>query len=148
MTTETRAPQDVVGWLDYYLVKKAPAQLPDEAKEWIVRYGPFITIVLLLIAVPTLLFALGVGATYMPFAGIGYATGFTYLAVGTLAEMGLMAAALPGLFERRMTGWRLMFYSALVSLGVSLLRGAIVGGLAGGLISLYILFQIRSLYKA
>ena len=125
MTTQTKAPpQDLVGWLDYYLVQKAPVQLPDQAKEWIVRYGPVITVVLLLIALPTLLFALG-----------------------TLVEMLLMTAALPGLFQRRMAGWRLMFYSSLVGLAVSLLHGAIVGGLVGALVSLYVLFQVRLLYK-
>jgi len=148
MTTQTKAPpQDLVGWLDYYLVQKAPVQLPDQAKEWIVRYGPVITVVLLLIALPTLLFALGIGAAFVPFGAVGYAAGFTYLALGTLVEMLLMTAALPGLFQRRMAGWRLMFYSSLVGLAVSLLHGAIVGGLVGALVSLYVLFQVRLLYK-
>jgi len=45
-----------------------------------------------------------------------------------------------------MGGWRLLFYSQLVSLAYSLLSRNIVSGLIVGLISLYILFQVRPLY--
>ena len=44
-----------------------------------------------------------------------------------------------------MAGWRLLFYSQLVSIAYSVLSGSIVGGLLFGLISLYILFQVRPL---
>jgi len=67
--TEDRdqAPKDLIGFLDFYFVKKAPVQLPDNAKEAIVKYGPWIAIVLLVLAVPPLLFVLGLGALVMPF---------------------------------------------------------------------------------
>lgn len=149
MTTKTtEAPKDLLGFLDYYLVEKAPFQIPDNAKEWIVQYGPWIALVLMLFSLPALLFALGVGATLMPFGGVGYATGFTYYALAAVIQIALTLAALPGLFARRMTGWQLLFYATLVSLVFSLLSGSIVGGIIGAVISLYILFQVRPLYKA
>ncbi len=46
-----------------------------------------------------------------------------------------------------MSAWTLLFYSQLVGVVSSLLSGSIVGGLIGGLIGLYILFQVRPLYK-
>ena len=56
--------------------------------------------------------------------------------------------ALPGLFARKMSGWTLLFYSRLVSIVARALAGAIVSALVVGVISLYVLFQVRSLYKA
>jgi hypothetical protein len=38
-------------------------------------------------------------------------------------------------------------YAELLSIVYSLLSGSIVGALIGGLIGLYILFQIRGLYR-
>jgi hypothetical protein len=145
-TPTTEAPKDLIGFLDFYLVKKAPFQLPDGAKEWIVQFGPWITVVLLILTLPLLLVALGLGTLLMPFGGVGYASGFGILTLFVVVEIGLMIAALPGLFNRKLGGWRLLFYSQLVSLVYSLLSGNIISGLIVGLISLYILFQVRPLY--
>jgi hypothetical protein len=146
MTQTEQAPKDLVGFLDFYLVKKAPVQLPDNAKEWIVKFGPWIALVLLVLTLPPLLIALGIGTVLIPFSGVYYATGFTYLAILLLVQVGLMIAALPGLFARTMGGWQLLFYAQLVGLASSLLHGSIVGGMLGALIGLYILFQVRPLY--
>ncbi len=146
-TPTTEAPKDLIGFLDLYLVKKAPFQIPDAGREWIVKFGPWITLVLLILTLPLLLVALGIGAIFMPFGGIGYATGFGFLTLFVIAEIGLMIAALPGLFNRTMAGWRLLFYAQLVSIVHSLLSGSVVGGLLFGVIALYVLFQVRPLYR-
>jgi hypothetical protein len=146
-TTPADPPKDLIGFLDFYLVKKAPIQIPDAGREWIVKFGPWITVVLLILTLPILLFALGLGTIFIPFGGVGYARGFGFLTLVIIAEIGLMIAALPGLFARKMSGWTLLFYSKLVSIVFSLLSGSIVGGLLMGLISLYILFQVRPLYR-
>ena len=140
-------PKDLIGFLDFYLVKKAPIQVPEGGREWIVKVGPWITIVLLILTLPLLLVAFGIGAVYVPFGGVGYATGFGVLTIFVIVEIGLMIAALPGLFARTMAGWRLLFYSQLVGIVHSVLSGNIVGGLLFGLIGLYILFQVRTLYR-
>ena len=149
MTPPTAAaPKDLVGFLDFYLVKQAPFQIPDGGREWIVKFGPWITVVLLILTLPILLFALGLGAIFIPFGRIGYASGFGFLTLFVIVEVGLMIAALPGLFARKMAGWRLLFYSQLVSIVYNVLTGNIVGGLLFGLIGLYILFQVRTKYHA
>ncbi len=149
MTADTgQAPKDLIGFLDFYLVQKAPFQIPENGKEWIVKYGPWITIVLLILSLPPLLLVLGLGAALVPFGGVGYATGFTYLTIVLLAELGLMVAALPGLFARKMSGWRLLFYAQIASFLFSLLSGAILGAILGAVIAMYILFQVRARYKA
>ena len=147
-TTPVEPPKDLIGFLDFYLVKKAPFQIPDGGREWIVKFGPWITVVLLILTLPLLLVALGIGAVFMPWGGVGYATGFGFLTLVVIVELGLMIAALPGLFARKMSGWQLLFYSQLVSIVYNLLTGSIVGGLLFGLIALYILFQVRPLYRA
>jgi hypothetical protein len=147
MADTDQAPKDLIGFLDYYLVQKAPFQIPPAGREWIVKYGPWITLVLLIISLPAILLILGIGTAIMPFGGIAYGTGFGTAALFLLVQTGLTAAALPGLFARKMSGWNLLFYGRLVGAVGSLLVGAILGALVGLVISLYILFQVRSLYK-
>ena len=146
--TGVEPPKDLIGFLDFYLVKKAPFQIPDAGRELIVKFGPWITVVLLILLLPLLLVALGLGAVFMPFGGVGYAAGFGFLTIVVIIEIGLLIAALPGLFARKMSGWTLLFYSQLVGIVHSLLSGNIIGGLLMALIGLYILFQVRPLYHA
>ena len=145
-TPATRPPPDLIGFLDFYLVTRAPFQISDGGRQVIVRFGPWITVVLLILTLPLLLFALGLGTIYIPFGGIGYASRFGVLTIFVVVQVGLMIAALPGLFAKRMAGWRLLFYSQLIAIVYNTLSGNIVGGLLFGLIALYILFQIRTLY--
>ena len=139
-------PKDLVGFLDFYLVKKAPFQLPQPWKEAIVQWGPWIAVVLLIISLPGLLFLLGLGAILTPVGGLGYATSFGYLAIVLLVELGLTVAALPGLFARKMSGWNLLFYAQLVGFVFRLLSLNIIGALVSAVIGFYILFQVRPLY--
>jgi hypothetical protein len=142
-----QAPKDLIGFLDFYLVRKAPFQIPDSGREMIVKFGPWITVVLLILTLPLLLVAFGLGTVLIPFGGVGYASRFGVLTIFVIVEIGLMIAALPGLFARKMAGWRLLFYSQLVSIVYNVLSLNIVGGLLFGLIGLYILFQVRRLYS-
>jgi hypothetical protein len=146
MADSTAAPKDLIGFLDFYLVQKAPFQIPEEAREGIVKFGPWIILVLMVLAAPPLLVLLGIGTAFVPFAGVGYATGWTYTVVLLIIQLVLEIMALPGLFARRIAGWKLLFYSHVVRLIGSLLVGAIVGGLIGALIGFYILFQVRTKY--
>lgn len=143
-------PKDVMGFMEYYLVKKSPIQLPENVKAWIVKYGPWIDAVLLVMSLPFLLLALGISTVALPFIGVaapGVAAGIGLLWVITLAQFVLMAAALPGLFAQKKQGWMLVFYGEAVALVVGILQGNIIGALVGALIGFYILFQIKSYYK-
>jgi len=139
-------PKDLIGFLDFYLVKKAPFQLPDAWKEAIVQWGPWIMVVLLVLTLPLLLALLGLGAVFSPFGGVAAVSGFGIIAIGTIVQVGLSIASLPGLFNRKMAGWTMAFYARIAGLLTSLLSLNILGGLVSALIGLYILFQIRSKY--
>lgn len=141
----------LIGILDRFFVEKAPFQLPNGVREAIVRYAPWIAIVLLVLSLPALLLALGLSAAILPMAaaaGATHAGGFGLTAIVVIVELALDVLALPGLFARRMHGWRLIFYARLIAIVDSLLHGAFIVAIVGGVISLYILFQIRALYVA
>ncbi len=138
----------MMDFLNTYLVDKAPFQIPEAGKEWIVKFGPWIAVVLLILLLPPILLLLGIGAVFAPFGGVYYATGYSYIALVALVQAGLTVAALPGLFARKISGWTLLFYSRIIGIVTSLLLGNVVAALLGGLISLYILFQVRPLYHA
>lgn len=140
-------PKDLIGFLDYYLVKKAPFQLPANVKEGIAKFGPWISIILLVLLLPPILLIFGIGTILIPFAGPAYAATFSWLTLVTIVQIGLLIAALPGLFARKMHGWNLIFYSRILSLVSLLLSGLIVNAIIGALVSFYILFQVRSLYE-
>ncbi len=136
--------------LETYLVDKAPFQLPDGAREFIVKYGPWFALVMLILSLPMLLLAFGLGALVAPFAllgGVQAGVGFGFTMIFSVAMLVIEAIAIPGLFKRKLSAWRLMYYASLVG-GVQALVSFNLGGLVIGTgLSLYILFQIKSLYK-
>jgi hypothetical protein len=141
--------QQLENFFDTYLHKKAPFHLPPQAKEWIVKYGPWITLVLMIIAVPVILAALGMAAIFAPAAVVygGYKTDFMISGLFSLAALVLEAAALPGLFKRSIHGWRMVYYSCLVTAVGELISFNIIGLIIGLAISMYFLFEIKEYYK-
>jgi len=135
--------------LKVYLVDKAPG-LPAGVKEFIVKWGPWISLVLLVLALPALLFAFGLGTLVAPFAflggvqaGMNFGLGMIFSTIVLVIE----AIAIPGLLKRSMGAWKLMFYASLVSAVQALVSFNLGGLVIGTGLSLYVLFQIRSLYK-
>lgn len=135
--------------LNLYFGEKAPA-LPTQWKEAIVKFSPWISLILLVLTLPALLLLFGLGAFLVPFSyAAGYNEGFTYtvslliLAVTVVLE----AAAIPALFKRSRRGWLLIYYSVLITAVYNLVTMNLGGLILGTLLSLYILFQVRSYYK-
>lgn len=140
-------------WLDLYLGQKAP-RIPDNWRENIVKVAPWITLILLVIALPAMLFlftvALGLSAVSIPFAygaaGAHFGGMLIVTFVLTLVSLILEVLALPGLFHKQRKGWLFLFYSTLIG-GVLNIVSFHIGGLIGTVLGLYLLFQIRSYYK-
>jgi hypothetical protein len=136
-------------FLELYLVKKAPA-LPENIKEFIVKYGPYISLVMLILMAPAIIGVLGLSTVAMPFAymgGIRSGFNFSISTIFMIGQVALQVIALPGLFKRAKSAWKLMFYATLIGVVYSLLSYTIINGLVSALISFYVLFQIRPLYK-
>ena len=135
--------------LEEYFGKKAPA-MPEGLKEFIVKFGPWITLVMMVMLLPLILMFLGIGAIGLPlsFAG-GLNAGFNYNVsfIFSLIILVIEAIALPGLFKRKIGAWRLMFYMSLISLVQNIVSMNFGGLIIGGLISFYVLFQVKGKYN-
>lgn len=130
------------------LSKKVPS-LPDNVKEIIVKLSPWFAVLGVIVVAPLLLAALGLSAVAYPFAYMGGARlGFSY-GLGLIFSVGILiidVMAIPGLFKRSQSAWRLMFYSGLLSLLQNLLSFNLGSLILGGAISMYFLFQVKSKY--
>jgi hypothetical protein len=134
-------------------LKNAPYQLPKSVKEWLVKWAPLLVVFSVLLSVFSILSALTAGSYYARlgvYIGVGF--GFKYylgLAVFALQTI-LMAAAYPGLKSHHKAGWKMLFYSGLVSLAYAVVSSFNLGGffwsLIGSAIGFYILFQVKSYY--
>lgn len=155
---QTAAPQggqagfmaEIEQFFKTYLHDKVPFHFPPNVKEFLVKFGPWITLIAILISIPALLIALGLTAIVLPFAAqVAAGTGGLAIVgiIFSLASLGLEAFALPGLFARKIQGWRLAYYAALVSALGQLLHGEIIGAILGIVISMYVLFEIKEYYK-
>jgi Na+/melibiose symporter-like transporter len=135
--------------LDLYFGKKAPA-MPENIKEFIVKYSPYLYLVLLVITLPLILTAFGLTTIAMPFAyvsGLHSGFSFSFTALISLAALILGVMAVPGLFKRTKKSWQYMFYASLLSILSYLLNLRLGDLIINGIISFYILFQIKSYYK-
>jgi uncharacterized BrkB/YihY/UPF0761 family membrane protein len=148
---------------------KAPFQLPENAKKWIVEYGPIIGAVLGVLGIIASLslwsaaHAVNNLVDYSNAISKAYGTGETVKSLGIFFYLSFILliitsvisiVAYPGLKARSKTrGWDLLFLSAIVSLLYGVLDAAysfdvmsLVSRLIGSALGLYILFQIRSYY--
>lgn len=147
----TTAPLDNL--LDEYLVKKAPYQLPTNARQALVNAAPWLSLIFGILNVIRALSVFWIGAVFEPLAMFGgpsvagsyFIVAFSLILLGVTGVLNLMAFG--PLKARSMRGWRLLYYSQLVWIVSELLQYNLVGALLGGLIGLYLLFQIKSYYK-
>lgn len=135
--------------LDLYLNQKAPS-LPESWQKFIVKILPWLTLIFFLLSLPAVLAFVGINTLLSPVSYLqGIATGFNYTlaAVFIIITLALEGLAIPGLFKKIRRGWLLLYYSTLVNALYSLIVFNLVGLVLGTLISLYILFQVRSYYS-
>ncbi len=135
--------------LELYFGKKAPA-MPSNIKETLVNIGPWILMILLVLSVPGLLAAFGVGAILSPLSYFyGISTGINFLAswIILVGIVILEIKALPGLFKRQESSWRLVYYASLLGSLQSLISFNMLSFVIGTALSMYILFQIKPLYR-
>lgn len=141
--------------LNEYLIKKAPFSFPEGVKEFIASVSPYLIIILAILALPVILAAIGFSAFLAPFAILGMAVsghGWGFVPIVSLvvavAVVIMELMAVPGLFKRTKSSWKLLFYASIVSLiGSMVTISGIVSGIIGALIGWYILFQVKELYK-
>ena len=143
--------QNLENFFNTYLHQKVPFHLPPNAKEVIVKIGPWITLVLMLLALPMVLLVLGFGAAVSPYAmmyaGTRAGGGWMLGSLLVLVTLILEGMALPGLFARSIKGWRLVYYAVLVGAIGQMVSLQIVSLIINVAISMYFLFEIKDYYK-
>lgn len=141
----------VEAWLDTYMVTKAPFQIPLAGKEVIVKVAPYFIIVFSVLALPAILALLGITAVFAPMAALGGGMSYGFFGLigvlSSIVSLVLDVMAIPGLFKRAHSSWRLLFYATLVSFVGGVLSMNPIGAVIGAIISWYILFQVKELYK-
>ncbi len=131
-----------------YFTTKAPFQFPYNFREGFVKYWPIVSLVIMLISLPVLLGFLGIGAALLPVSylgGIGAGVGYTISMILTLISIVLGLLALPGLFNRKRSGWVFSYYAELVTILSNIFSFSLIGILLG-LLFLMLLFQVRDYY--
>jgi hypothetical protein len=140
---------DLDAFLSLYLTKKAPT-LPDNVKEIIVKFAPYLSIIGVVFSIPGLLVLLGLNALFAPaylLGGAQYTFSSILSIVFLVVTLVLEIMAIPGLFGRKLSAWKFIFYAALVQALNNLFHLDIFGLIIGTTLSLYFLYQIKSYYK-
>jgi hypothetical protein len=156
--------------LDEWLVKKAPFQMPENARKGLVTALPWLTLIggVLMLWAAWGLYQL---LTYVsPFVGLANELNAAYgvavapsvvnygpvvwLSLALLAvEAVMFFIAFPALQAHKKSGWNLLFWVSLINIVEVVLQmigytnfGSLVLALLGSLVGLYLLFQVRSYY--
>jgi hypothetical protein len=142
------AKTDVIAMTESWFAK-APA-LPENIRLVLVRFAPILALIFGVLSIITGISGFGILTAFLPLAVMGGASGYGsgYIAAFFLVVTGvLMLAAYPGLKARKINGWNLLFWSEVINLVYNLVALNILGAIVGGLISFYLLFQVKSYYK-
>ena len=136
---------DTMGeWFD-----KFPA-MPKNGREVLVKIAPVISLIFGNLGILVGISGLGILTVFSPFAFLGgyggYGTGFV-VALIYLVGSALLLMSYPGLKAHKYKGWKLLFWSEVVSLIGGLVSMAIISAIIGALIGFYLIYQIRSYYK-
>lgn len=157
--------------LDELLVKKAPVQLPENAKKTIVEWLPWINLVFGVLQLWAALafwqlahltnslvdYANSLSAVTGNVAPVSKLGLFFYVSLLVLVADGvLILAAFPGLRAKsKVRGWNLLFYGLVLNVVYGVFRlftdigggfGSLFWSVVSSVIGAYILFQVRSYY--
>lgn len=133
--------------LEPIFLDKFPA-FPDNVKEIIVQYGPYVLLILSVFGLFGILTAVGIGGAAIGIGAVSYGRGFNFF-VGialTIVTLVLYLMAFSPLRARKKAGWNLLYYALLINLVSSIIQLNILGAIIGGLLGFWVLFQVRGKY--
>ena len=121
---------------------------PDNVKELLVQYGPYLILIGAVLGLLGLLAAFGIGTAAIGIGMASYGGRFSFYVgiVLAIVMMIMYLMAFSPLRARKRAGWNLMYYALLLSLVSNLLQMAILAVIIGGVLGFWVLFQIRDKY--
>jgi hypothetical protein len=147
--------------LDEVFVKKAPFQIPENGRKWIAQYAwifALVGLILGILAFFPLLALVGLVSTVGVVVGAGFAVLLAWVSLAVLAAyLVVLAISVPKLKKQERAGWQLTYYSMLVFFVYDIINWlaapavnffGFVLNTIGVIAGLYILFQVRSYFKA
>ena len=116
--------QEIEKKLEELLVKKAPVQIPENARKWIATYAwifALVGVIFSVLAFLPLLAAVGFVSVVGTAVGAGGSVVMVWLSLIVLVGMGaVLAIAVPKLKAMNRSGWQLLYYAALFSVAYGL----------------------------
>lgn len=119
------------------LFKSLP-KLPKEIVSFIVSFGPYLVLIGGVLSVLSILSLFSVGTLFFP--------SYYIYVIGSVISGIMLILSFTDLKNKKMFGWRLLFWSSNVNIATSLLSLNIFGAVIGALISWYLLYQIKPSY--
>jgi hypothetical protein len=131
------------------LFAKLP-NLPANIRALIVKVAPYFAILGVVLGLPAILALLGLGsvaAQLTTMSGMWVTSSAIGLSVVfVIGSIVLQALSIPGLFARKIAGWRFAYWAVLLGGVQNLLMMNLMGFVISTGIGLYLLFEIRSSY--
>ena len=130
-------------------VFKGVPNLPANIREVLVKIAPWLALIFGILGIIGGLGAIGVSPIGV-LGGVSNGAFLLVIGVLTIVSSVMMVMAFPKLNKGEMGGWKLLFWSEVISFVSSLLAlnvGSIISALIGAAIGFYLLFQIKSYYK-
>ena len=121
---------------------------PDDIKELLVKYGPYLILISAVFMLFGLLTAFGVGTAAIGIGAIPFGSGlmmYIALFVVTIIAVIYLMAFTP-LRARKKAGWNLIYYALLLSLFSNIIQLAFLSAIISGVLGFWVLFQIREKY--
>lgn len=141
---------DLETTLEKYFRDKAP-KLPEDLQLIIVQYGPYILIVFTIISFMSILSSMGLYSfgvsQYLRFMNPAYSVQYQIGIIFNTVMTVLTAFAIPGLMNKKLTGWTWLLRASIVSIVFYIATFNLIGLLIGSGISFYVLFQIKHHYS-
>lgn len=131
--------------LEPIFLGKFPA-FPENVKESIAQYGPYVLIALAVLGLFGLLTAFGIGTAAIGVTTLAYGFNFYVGVLLTGITLVLYLMAFTPLKARRRAGWNFLYYAVLISFVSNLLQLNFIGAIIGAVIGFWVLFQIREKY--
>ena len=133
--------------LEPIFLEKFPA-FPENVKDVIAQYGPYVLLVLSILGLLGILTAFGIGGAALNAGAAAYNGTFNFYIgiIISVITLVLYLMAFSPLKERKRAGWNLIYYALLISLLGNLIQLNLLGVIIGGVVGFWVLFQIRSKY--